>query len=215
MADRDDRAGLPPDSVDILGGPGQSELTEQRSRFLGFALPARDETAAREAIAAIRQRHHDARHVCSAWRLGAPPPCREARHDDGEPAGSAGEPLLAAIRRRDLTNTVVVVVRYFGGVKLGTGGLARAYGAAAAAALEAAPRAALALGRRFQVRFPYALRRNVEHVVQARGGRATAEVYGEQVDWEVWLPHSGCPGFAAAVSESTAGAVTVREIASL
>lgn len=214
MADRDDRAGLPPDSVNILGGSGHSDLTEQRSRFLGFALPAPDEPDAREAIAAVRQRYHDARHVCSAWRLGAPPPPREFRHDDGEPAGTAGEPLLAAIRRQDLTNTVVVVVRYFGGVKLGTGALARAYGAAAALALEAAPRAELALGRRFQVRFPYALRRAVEHVILARGGRVVAESYGEHVDWEVWLPHSGCPGFAEAIGESTAGAVAVQEIAS-
>jgi uncharacterized YigZ family protein len=214
MPDRDDRAGLPPDSVNILGGSGQSDLTEQRSRFLGFAQPASDETAAREAIAAVRQRYHDARHVCSAWRLGAPPPPREFRHDDGEPAGTAGEPLLAVIRRHDLTNTVVVVVRYFGGVKLGTGGLARAYGAAATLAIEAAPRAELVLGRRFQMRFPYALRRAVEHVILARGGRATVEAYGEQVEWEVWLPHSGCLGFAAAISESTAGAVAIQEITS-
>jgi uncharacterized YigZ family protein len=214
MTDRHDQAGMPPDSVTILGGPGQGELTEQRSRFLGFAVPVTDETEAREAIASIRQRYHDARHVCSAWRLGAPPPPREYRHDDGEPAGTAGEPLLAAIRRQDLTNTLVVVVRYFGGVKLGTGGLARAYGAAAALALEAAPRKEQELGRCFRMRFTYALRRAVEPVVQTRGGRATAESYGAFVDWEVWLPHSGCAGFAAAISESTAGAVTVHEIES-
>jgi uncharacterized YigZ family protein len=214
MADRDHRAGLPPDRVTVLGGPGQSDLTVQRSRFLGLALPASDETTAREALAAVRQRYHDARHVCCAWRLGAPPPPREFRHDDGEPAGTAGEPLLGAIRRADLTNTVVVVVRYFGGVKLGTGGLARAYGAAAALAIDTAPRAELELGRRFELRFPYALRRAVEHAVLARGGRTAAEAYGEHVDWEVWLPHSGCPGFAAAISEATAGVVTIREIAS-
>lgn len=214
MADRDDPAGTPPDSVTILGGPGQSDLTEQRSRFLGFALPAADEAGARDAIASIRQRYHDARHVCSAWRLGAPPPPREYRHDDGEPAGTAGEPLLAAIRRQDLTNTLVVVVRYFGGVKLGTGGLARAYGAAATLALEAAPRKEQELGRCFRMGFPYALRRAVEQVVQARGGRTTAESYGTSVDWEVWLPHSGCAGFAAAICEATAGAVTVHEIVS-
>lgn len=214
MADRDNRAEPPPDRVNVLGGPGQSDLTVQRSRFLGFALPAPEEAAARAAIAAVRQRYHDARHVCCAWRLGTPPPPREFRHDDGEPAGTAGEPLLAAIRRGDLTNTVVVAVRYFGGVKLGTGGLARAYGAAATLAIEAAPRAELALGRRFHLKFPYALRRAVEHVLLARGGRAAAENYGEQVDWEVWLPHSGCPGFAAAISEATAGIVTIQEITS-
>ncbi len=198
---------LPPDEVAVLAGPGQAELTVQRSRFLAYALPAADEAAARAAVAELARRHHDARHVCSAWRVGAPPPPREFRHDDGEPAGTAGEPLLAAIRREDLTHTVVAVVRWFGGIKLGTGGLARAYGEAAALALAAALRGRLQLGRTFRLRFPYALRRAVEAIVAARGGRPVAEAYAEDVAWDVWLPHSGCPGFAAAVREATSGTV--------
>lgn len=203
---------LPPDSVAVLTGPGQAELTVQRSRFLAWALPVADEAAARAAIAELARRHHDARHVCSAWRIGAPPPPREFRHDDGEPAGTAGEPLLAAIRRADLTNTAVVVVRWFGGIKLGTGGLARAYGEAAALALDAAPCGHLRLGRSYRLRFPYALRRAVETVVSAHGGHPTAETYAEDVGWDVWLPHSGCPGFADAVREATAGAVEALEL---
>ena len=153
-----------PDSVRVLAGPGQGEMTEQRSRFLAFAFPAPDETAAREAIAGVARRYHDARHACSAWRLGHGLLPHEHRNDDGEPSGTAGEPLLAAIRKRELTDCVVVVVRYFGGVKLGTGGLARAYGGAAALALDAAPVADLPLGRRFRLRFPYPLRRVIEHL---------------------------------------------------
>lgn len=211
MADRTADPALPPDEVAVLTGPGQAELTVQRSRFLAFALPAADEVEARAAIADLARRHHDARHVCSAWRLGAPPPPREFRHDDGEPAGTAGEPLLAAIRRADLTNTAVAVVRWFGGVKLGTGGLGRAYGEAAALALAAAPHGRLRLGRSFRLRFPYALRRAVETIVTARGGHPTAESYAEDVAWDVWLPHSGCPGFADAVREATAGTVEAHE----
>lgn len=203
---------LPPDAVRVLAGDGVAELTEQRSRFLGFALPAADEAAAREAIAAIARRHHDARHTCSAWRLGTPPPPREHRNDDGEPSGTAGEPLLAAIRKADLTNTVVVVVRWFGGVKLGPGGLARTYGRAATLALEAAPVALLPLGRTFAVRFPYALRQVVERIVAQRGGHPCRESYGADVAWDVWLPHSGSGGFAAALVEATAGLVTATEI---
>ncbi len=211
MVDRPLDPELPPDSVAVLAGPGQAELTVQRSRFLAFARPVTDEDLAREAIADLARRHHDARHVCSAWRLGAPPPPREHRHDDGEPAGTAGEPLLAAIRRHELTNTLVVVVRWFGGVKLGTGGLARAYGEAAAQALAAAPRAELRLGRRYEIRFPYPLRRALGAIVAARGGHPTDETYAQDVAWVVWLPHSGCPGFPEAVREASAGTVLAVE----
>lgn len=203
---------LPPDSVRILAGPGTFELSEQRSRFLAFAAPADDVAAARGFVADLARRYHDARHVCSAWRLGAPPPPLEHRHDDGEPAGTAGEPILAALRKADLTDAVVAVVRYFGGVKLGTGGLARAYGDAAAGALAAAPVSERRLGRRFRLCFPYALRRAVNSVVQAHGGHATGETYGVDVAWDVWLPHSGCPSFAAAICEATAGTVIPLEI---
>ena len=107
---------------------------------------------------------------------------------------------------------MVVVVRYFGGIKLGTGGLARAYGAAAALALEAAPATDLPLGRHFHLRFPYPLRRAVEQVLHARGGRVTTETYDVDVRWEVWLPHSGSVGFAEAVFSATSGTVTAQEM---
>lgn len=212
MSDSRVQGPTPPDQVLVLAGPGEGELTEQRSRFLSFALPAADEAAARAAVTTLSERFHDARHVCRAWRIGAIPPPAEFRHDDGEPSGTAGEPLLAAIRRAGLTNAVVVVVRYFGGVKLGPGGLARAYGTAATLALEAAPVTHLPLGRRFRATFPYALRRVVANLVQARGGHPESEAYGVDVTWEFWLPHSGCDGFAAAVLEGTAGIVAIHEI---
>ncbi|MBK8165973.1 MAG: YigZ family protein [bacterium] len=202
---------LPPDAVRVLTGPGRAELTEQRSRFLGFAIPAPDEETARSAVAALRRENHAAHHACSAWRLGTPPPPREYRHDDGEPAGTAGEPILAALRRADLTNALVVVVRYFGGVKLGTGGLARAYGSAAALALSNATAGDLPLGRVYQVEFPYALRHLVAAVVESRGGHPLTESYGVQIAWEIWLPHSGCRGFVEAIVQATAGAIVPRE----
>lgn len=202
----------PPDQVLVLAGPGEGEFTEQRSRFLGFARPAADEATARAAVAELAARYHDARHVCRAWRVGALPPPGEFRHDDGEPSGTAGEPLLAALRRAGLTNALVVVVRYFGGIKLGTGGLARAYGTAATLALETAPVTHLALGRRFRATFPYPHRRVVATLVQARGGHPEAESYGVDITWEIWLPHSGSVGFPAALLEATAGVVVAHEL---
>lgn len=197
----------PPDSFLTLEQDATTEIKIQRSRFIALAAPVGDETAARRVIAAQAQRYHDARHVCHGWRLGAPPQITENRNDDGEPSGTAGEPILAEIRKRDLTRVVVVVVRYFGGIKLGTGGLARAYGQAAATALVAAPLRTVLQGRSFGLEFPYALQKTLQHLLAAHAGRIVRQDYGATVQWTVWLPHSRWEAFQQKLTEATAGAV--------
>jgi uncharacterized YigZ family protein len=195
------------DDYDILAGPGEAELKVQRSRFLAWAGPAVDEAGARLAIADMQKRYHDCRHVCHAWRLGAPPTTAEARADAGEPAGTAGEPILAAIRQADLTDTAVVVARYFGGVKLGPGGLARAYGGAAAAALAAAPRRTIRLGQEFSLRFGYAQQGLVGRLLARHEGHTLTEDFGGAVRWIVWLPRARAADFVRDLVEATAGTV--------
>ena len=197
----------PPDQVLSLAGDGRAELRVQRSRFLAWAAPAADEAAARAVIAEAGRVHHDARHVCWAWRLGRSAVPAEARHDDGEPAGTAGEPILAALRKADLVDCVGVVVRWFGGIKLGTGGLARAYGEAASLALEAAPRREIPLGRRFHLRFPYPLQKSLRRDLAGRGGRVVEEEFAADVRWTIWLPHSAAGRYPAAVTELSRGSV--------
>ncbi len=107
---------------------------ERRSRFLAFAYPVRSEKKIEACLARLRREYHDARHIAYAWRLQG----RERADDAGEPAGSAGRPILQLLRGEGLEGVLVAVVRYFGGVKLGVGGLARAYRAAAKGALAAA-----------------------------------------------------------------------------
>jgi uncharacterized YigZ family protein len=107
------------------------------SRFIGEAFPAATEAEAEAHLGAVRRREHAATHHTWAWRLGLEGDAFRTS-DDGEPSGSAGAPILRQIDARELTNTVVVVTRYYGGTKLGTGGLVRAYGEAASAALDAA-----------------------------------------------------------------------------
>lgn len=198
-----------PDSYLTLADVAEAELKVQRSRFLAHAGPATTETEARAVVQTFAQRFHDARHVCYGWRLAPPPELCEARSDAGEPAGTAGEPILVAMRQVGLTDTIVVVMRWFGGVKLGTGGLARAYGQAAAAALAAAPRRTVLLGRMFQLTFPYAQQKTLTHLLAAHGGQVRHEDYGTQVTWRVWLPHSRWSDCAAAMTEATRGRVTL------
>lgn len=109
----------------VPAGKARSELREKGSRFLAILEPARDETSVRGQIKAHREEYSGASHVCWAWRIGSPP--LEGRSDAGEPAGTAGTPMLQVLRGSDLSDVLAVVVRWFGGVKLGKGGLARAY----------------------------------------------------------------------------------------
>lgn len=124
------------------------------SRFLAEAVPVSRRPEAEERIAAVRSREHDATHHCTAYRLGVEGD--DFRYnDDGEPSGTAGPPILRQIDARGLTNTLVVVTRYFGGTELGTGGLMRAYGDAADAALAQAPVAERVVRVPVRLRFAY------------------------------------------------------------
>lgn len=121
-----------------LAEPGRAKLVRKRSRFLAFAYPVAGEGEAAARVNALRREYHDARHVAYAYRILSHDRVIERADDAGEPARSAGWPILELLRGRDLVNVLVGVVRYFGGVKLGVGGLRRAYRDAAALALEGA-----------------------------------------------------------------------------
>lgn len=128
----------PESTPSILDGP-QVEIKVKGSRFLARAFPADDEQAALSALDSVRKRYHDATHHCWAWRTKIDQTLHERAEDDGEPSGSAGVPILGALQRRNVYDALCVVTRYFGGTKLGRGGLVRAYGEAAREAVEAAP----------------------------------------------------------------------------
>jgi uncharacterized YigZ family protein len=120
-----------------LGRPGRYELKVKGSRFTGYAAPAGSREIAERLVESLEKQFYDATHNCYAYRVGLGGGAVFRMSDAGEPSGTAGRPILDAIDRLELTDTVCVVTRYFGGVKLGTGGLARAYGECAAGALKA------------------------------------------------------------------------------
>ena len=133
---------------------GRAEITVKASRFIGEAMPAASIDQAMAEIEAIRKREYNASHHCFAYRLGFD--AEDFRYsDDGEPNGTGGPPILRHIDGRGLTNLVVVVTRYYGGTNLGTGGLIRAYGDAAAGALDSAKKATRILRERLSLRFEY------------------------------------------------------------
>ena len=123
------------DTYHTLLASTEAQFTEKRSRFLAFAFPVANEDEAKQQVAALKRTYYDARHVCFAYVLG-PQSDITRQNDDGEPSGTAGRPILNQILGHGLTQVLVVVVRYFGGVKLGTGPLGVAYRTAAAMALD-------------------------------------------------------------------------------
>jgi uncharacterized YigZ family protein len=160
-------------------GVAQAELRERGSRFLAVVEPAADEAAAEEVLARLRREHADATHHCFAWRLGVA--ARERANDAGEPAGTAGLPILQVLRGRGLSDVVAVVVRWFGGTRLGKGGLARAYAAAAGAAADALPVAPRLPRCELVVELPYERLGAVKRLVHPPEVELLAEAYGGRV----------------------------------
>ena len=137
-----------------LSQPGESLHKVKGSKHLGFAYPVESEEEVEEKLNHLRATHHTAVHVCYAWRLGIDH-FRHRANDDGEPSNSAGQPILGQIEKYNLTQVLVAVVRYFGGTKLGVGGLIDAYSTAAQEAIEAAEIVERTLMAHFRLHFSY------------------------------------------------------------
>ncbi len=156
------------DSYFTVAGSGEGYINEKMSKFLSFAIPVKTREECQELIKLYSNEYHDARHVCWAWMLG--PERKEwMLNDNGEPSGTAGKPILGQINSRNLTDVLVIVVRYFGGIKLGTPGLIAAYRAAAAEALEAAGKKEMFQMERIRVTFPYPSADGVMKIVKGQG----------------------------------------------
>ncbi len=144
-----------PDQRFVPAREGRGEVREKASRFFGIASRARDAAEAEKFLERLRREYHDATHVAFAWKIGAGSDLRLRASDAGEPSGTAGKPIASAIEASGLSDVVVAVIRYYGGTKLGTGGLARAYREAAARALEACGAETVYEMVRLEVRAPF------------------------------------------------------------
>ena len=195
-----------------LAGPAEAQTRVKASVFLALATPVEDEAEAKAVVAERERRMWDANHHCYAWKLrsGA---TRVA--DAGEPSGSAGAPILAAIEGAGLVDTLVVVTRWFGGTKLGVGGLVRAYGDAAAEALQAAPRRVGTRAVRLRVAYDYAHTAAVMRALERAGAVEVEHGFaasGDAGTVAFSVPASAEGRLADELREATAGALAPERV---
>ena len=193
------------DSYRMPAGYGRAEYIEKKSRFIGQVFPVETEEEAKAHLEAVRKEFYDLRHHCWCYILKSG---QKRYSDDGEPQGTAGQPMLNVFERAGVENVFCVVSRYFGGILLGTGGLARAYGKAAKDALDAAGVQEMRSWTVGSVLCPYNLFERAKLLIAAHGGMLDDVEYGADISLRVLLPEEATPEFDAALQELSAGKMT-------
>lgn len=189
-----------------------ARLTRKGSRFLALAFPVASPEEVEVLLRRVKRRYHDATHHCYAYRLITKDTVVARADDAGEPAGSAGPPILHILESQDLLNVLVVVVRYFGGTKLGLGGLSRAYADATREALARAEIAVRARRARLQLRYPAELTGEVLRLVNQYHAAIEAQTYEEGPRLTVSLPRAQLEPFRLALREATSGRIEFAEL---
>lgn len=182
---------------------GTASYEIQKSRFIAYTSHVETEAEARDFVTAIKKKHFDARHNCSAWVLGADS-SQQKSNDDGEPGGTAGNPILEAIKQHGLTNVVVVVTRYFGGIKLGAGGLIRAYSHTASLGLEATPCLEVKPFCLMEAEMDYSLLGTVENWIRNEELRTGETAYLDKVTVRLLVKPADCEAISTELTNLTA-----------
>lgn len=185
-------------------------VTVKGSRFLARVAPAVSEAGAEKTVEEARRRFHDATHHCFALRIGYAAERLERFSDAGEPSGTAGRPILEALQSKECWDVVAVVTRYFGGTKLGTGGLKRAYHEAADAALSEATLVSRVVVSTYDLRFAHSLTGAVYRVINEFRGTVTSTDFGSRVRMKVTIKRADGPGFCRRMADAGRGAIEVQ-----
>lgn len=186
-----------------------SELIIQKSRFITYLVPIRNEEEAGNNLERIRKAHWDATHHVPAWMLDSG---AQKFSDDGEPGGTAGLPVLEALKHGNMKNCMLVVVRYFGGTKLGTGGLVRAYGQAARAALTAATLYRVAEFDKIRVGMEYTQIGRVQARLAQSGAIGIETVFAESVELEFFIEPENADTLIAQLVDLTNGSIEIKRL---
>lgn len=191
----------------MVATDGTNETEVRKSRFICHLFRVTSEQEARDHIEAVRKQHWSANHNCSAWIIGEKQ-ANQRSSDDGEPSGTAGMPMLEVLRRREITDTLAVVTRYFGGIMLGAGGLIRAYGGAVSDALDAigiVERLPLSV---VQVVADYEAAGRLENAIRAKELNLVDVGYDTEVTFELVMPPADVTDFSTWLQELTNGAIS-------
>ncbi|MDR4949469.1 YigZ family protein [Neobacillus cucumis] len=189
---------------------GTHEITIQKSRFIAHMTRAETENEAVEFIQSIKKQHWDANHNCSAYLIGEHDQIQKA-NDDGEPSGTAGVPILEVLKKRKLKDTVVVVTRYFGGIKLGAGGLIRAYGKATSEGLEAVGIVERSLNQIIHTKFDYTWLGKIEKELRGANYKIKQIHYLDTVEVETYVSKNQVQAFMDWMIELTNGQCTMEK----
>jgi uncharacterized YigZ family protein len=195
------------DEFQSLSEPAQSCIKIKGSRFLGHAAPAESPEMAQKIISEISKKFYDATHNCFAWRIGCGQEPVFRYNDAGEPSGTAGLPIFQTIEGRGLTNLVVIVTRYFGGTKLGTGGLVRAYRDATGATLDQAKIITKIIETSFSLNFTYPRTGEIMHLLENLGARITNSDYTTDVTLQISIRKSRAENLKTRLVELTNNAI--------
>ena len=190
----------------MIARDGQHEIEIRKSRFICSLFRAENEEEARAHIDSVRKQYWDANHNCTAWAIG-PEQKLQRSSDDGEPSGTAGTPMLEVLRRREITDTVAIVTRYFGGVMLGAGGLIRAYGHSVSSAIDeigVVERKALSVQTLVAA---YEDAGRIENAIRSSGYPLTHAEYGDDVTFELVMEPEQVEAFGHWLGELTNGSI--------
>ncbi len=172
-----------------LSESSEGFFKDRGSKFFAIALDISSEDDVSDHLAASKKKHPKARHHCYAFRLGDNGEMSRS-NDDGEPSGTAGKPIMGQLIKNDLTNTLVIVVRYFGGTKLGVSGLIQAYKSAAADALEKAETKETMIAQHYRIILDYAMGSKIHDEVAKLGGAIIEQTFGEKIEALIAVPKS-------------------------
>lgn len=178
--------------ITITDTPAEGFYSEKRSKFLAFAFHVTSEEEVKQYVAEFRKKYYDARHVCWAYMLGADRTDFRA-NDDGEPSSTAGKPILGQINKNELTDILIIVVRYYGGVNLGTSGLIVAYRTAAAEAIANAEIVSQFVEEEVVFDFPYIMMNDVMKIIKDMSPRIISQTYDNTCEMKLSIRKSEAP----------------------
>ena len=194
----------------VPSGYGEDEFTEKKSRFIGRVWPVETEEEALECIQAMKKQHYDATHNCWAYVIKDGP---MRFSDDGEPGGTAGNPMMQVLQRENIYNVCCVVTRYFGGILLGAGGLVRAYTKGAKIAIDAAGKSMKRVWSVLYIPCPYTYYERMKLEVAALGGIIRDTQFGSEVELEILVAQADAQPFLDRITDMTSGTVEGLETA--